>query len=88
MDLKSREVKIFKTETTFSLHHINAFDKDSDRIAMNVVAYKEAGAFENVFLKVLTKRTLRNNVKMKPELKIYTRGIWKVMHIHLYNFTQ
>ena len=71
VSLKSGQVQIFKTETIFTMHHVNAYEIDDDHIALDVATFDDATAFSKVSLDVLRNRTRRNALNPSALIKRY-----------------
>ncbi|KAK3082701.1 hypothetical protein FSP39_003143 [Pinctada imbricata] len=69
--LKTGRVQSFDSETMFSMHHVNAFEIDKFRLAMDVIAYKKANSFSSISLSVLRNSTLRDAAALPSKLKRY-----------------
>ena len=69
VSLKTGEVQTFKTETIFTMHHVNAYEMDDEHIAMDVASFKNAAAFTSISLDVLRNYTRRNELKPQALIK-------------------
>ncbi|KAK3083360.1 hypothetical protein FSP39_020747 [Pinctada imbricata] len=72
IDLTNGSTRSFKTETMFSMHHINAFEIDNNRLAMDVVAYSEANSFSAMSLEYLRNETQRDEFTSPSQIRRYT----------------
>ena len=72
-----KKIGTYKTDAFFTLHHVNAFEKD-DSIALDLIAYKDAQIIKSFYYTQLSKPTVQIP---QGYLKRFTINL-KTSHVH------
>ena len=69
VDLMTGKVQSFQTDSTVTLHHVNAFESDDNTIMLDVASYPDGAVLAFFDKSNLMNKTRRDNFPYKPSLK-------------------